>query len=160
MLIIYFAFHKFFFFYYQGTVNVQAIDIKGAKDTRIYHEEKEACWRPEGFAPLVKLQEWFLSALSWQGFTSPEKQKWLPNALLNMPNVKFLRLHNISLQLDTLPNGLRYFEFIDYPFKSLPPLPDELVELHLPRSKIELLWEGMKVRLLISYTNLLLIFNK
>ena len=129
------------FFYYQGTVNVQAIDIKGAKDTRIY-------------------QEWFLSALSWQGFTSPEKQKWLPNALLNMPNVKFLRLHNISLQLDTLPNDLRYFEFIDYPFKSLPPLPDELVELHLPRSKIELLWEGMKVRLLISYTNLLLIFNK
>ena len=130
-----------FFFYYQGTVNVQAIDIKGAKDTRIY-------------------QEWFLSALSWQGFTSPEKQKWLPNALLNMPNVKFLRLHNISLQLYTLPNDLRYFEFIDYPFKSLPPLPDELVELHLPRSKIELLWEGMKVRLLISYTNLLLIFNK
>ena len=129
------------FFYYQGTVNVQAIDIKGAKDTRIY-------------------QEWFLSALSWQGFTSPEKQKWLPNALLNMPNVKFLRLHNISLQLYTLPNDLRYFEFIDYPFKSLPPLPDELVELHLPRSKIELLWEGMKVRLLISYTNLLLIFNK
>ena len=129
------------FFYYQGTVNVQAIDIKGAKDTRIY-------------------QEWFLSALSWQGFTSPEKQKWLPNALLNMPNVKFLRLHNISLQLYTLPNDLRYFEFIDYPFKSLPPLPDELVELHLPRSKIELLWEGMMVRLLISYTNLLLIFNK
>ena len=119
------------FFYYQGTVNVQAIDIKGAKDTRIY-------------------QEWFLSALSWQGFTSPEKQKWLPNALLNMPNVKFLRLHNISLQLDTLPNDLRYFEFIDCPFKSLPPLPDELVELHLLRSNIELLWGGMKVRLLIS----------
>ena len=43
MLIIYFAFHGFHF-YYQGTGNVQAIDIKGAKDAIIYHEEKEACW--------------------------------------------------------------------------------------------------------------------
>ncbi|KAK9984837.1 hypothetical protein SO802_034362 [Lithocarpus litseifolius] len=69
---------------------------------------------------------------------------WNPNAFLKMPNLKFLRIRNIFLQLDTLPNSLRYFEYNDYPSKSLPPLPDELVELHLLHSKIEVLWEGMK----------------
>ncbi|KAK9984839.1 hypothetical protein SO802_034364 [Lithocarpus litseifolius] len=130
-----------------GTGNVQVIDIKGAKDTRIYHEEKEACWRPQGLAPLVTLQGWVLSALSWQGFTSskkPEGLLWNPNAFLKMPNLKFLRIRNIFLQINTLPNSLRYFEYNDYPSKSLPPLPDELVELHLLHSKIELLWKGMK----------------
>ena len=162
MLIIYFAFHEFLF-YYQGTGNVQAIDIMGAKDTRIYHEEEEACWRPQGLSPLVTLQGWVQSTLSWQGlallvtlcggFTSskkPEGLLWNPNAFLKMPNLKFLRCRNISLQLDTLPNSLRYFEYDDFPSKSLPPLPAGLVELRLQRSKIELLWEGMKVRLLIS----------
>ena len=171
MLIIYFGFHEFFF-YYQGTKKVQAIDIKGAKDTSIYHEE--ASWRPRGLAPLVTLQGWVLSALSWQGlallvtlrgwvqrtlswrgFTSskkPEELLWNPNAFLKMPNLKFLRIRSSSLQLDTLPlpNNLSYLEWNDCPLKSLHSLPAELVVLHLPRSKIELLWGGMKVRLLIS----------
>ena len=161
MLIIYFAFHEFLF-HYQGTELVQAMDIRGAEDRSIYHEEKEACWRPQGLSPLVTPQGWVLSTLSWQGlallvtfcggFTSskkPEGLLWNPNAFLKMPNLKFLRCRNISLQLDTLPNSLRYFEYNDFPSKSLPPLPAGLVELHLLRSKIELLWEGMKVRLLI-----------
>ncbi|KAF3952776.1 hypothetical protein CMV_021709 [Castanea mollissima] len=50
-----------------GTEKVQAMDIRGAKDPSIYHEEKEACWRPQGLAPLVTLKGWVLSALSWQG---------------------------------------------------------------------------------------------
>ena len=173
MLTIYFAFHKFFF-YYKGTEHVQAIDIKGAKDTNIYHEEKEARWRPQGLAPLVTLQGWVLSALSWQGlallatlggwvqktsswqgFTSskkPEGLLWNPNAFLKMHNLKFLRIHSICLQLDNLPlpNSLRYLEFNDYPLKSLHSLPAGLVELRLPCSKIELLWGGLKVRLLTS----------
>ena len=173
MLIIYFSFYEFLF-YYQGTGNVHAIDIKGAKDTRIYHEEKEACWRPKGLAPLVTLQEWLLSALSWQGlallvtlwrwlqrtfswkgFTlskKPEGLLWNTNAFLKMHNLKFLRIHSISLHLDTLPlpNNLSYLECNDYPLKSLHSLPAGLVELRLQRSKIELLWGGMKVRMLIS----------
>ncbi|KAK9984831.1 hypothetical protein SO802_034356 [Lithocarpus litseifolius] len=154
------------------TKKVQAMDIRGAEYTSIYHIEKEACWRPQGLAPLVTLQGWVLSTLSWQGlallvtlwgwvqrtlswqgFTSSKKPEGLlrnPNAFLKMPNLKFLRIRNISLQLDTLPNSLRYFEYNDYPSKSLPPLPAGLVELRLLRSKIELLWGGMKVRLLKS----------
>ncbi|KAK9984835.1 hypothetical protein SO802_034360 [Lithocarpus litseifolius] len=152
-----------------GTAKVQAIDIKGAKDTSIYHEEKEACWRPQGLAPLVTPQWWVLSALSWQGlallvtlwgwvqrtlswqgFTSSKKPVGLlynPNAFLKMPNLKFLRIHSISLQLDTLPlpNNLSYFECNDYSLKSLHSLPAGLVELRLPLSKIQLLWGGMKI---------------
>ena len=156
MLTIYFAFHKFFF-YYKGTEHVQAIDIKGAKDRSIYHEEKEACWRPQGIAPLVQRTLWGLvqRTLSWQGFKSSKKPDgllWNPNAFLKMYNLKFLRIRSISVQLDTsrLPNNLSYLEYSDYPLKSLPSLPDGLVELCLPCSKIELLWGGMKVRLLIS----------
>ena len=174
MLTIYFAFHKFFF-YYKGTEHVQAIDIKGAKDRSIYHEEEEAacCW-PQGLAPLVTLQGWVLSALSWQGLAllvtllgwvqrtlswqgfksskKPEGLLWNPNAFLKMHNLKFLRIRNISLQLDTsrLPNNLSYLEYEDYPLKSLHSLPAGLVELRLPCSKIELLWGGMKVRLLTN----------
>ena len=119
MLIMCFAFHEFLFFY-QGTGNVQAIDIKGAKGTRIYHEDKEACWNPMAF--------------------------------LRMHNLKFLRVRSISVQLDIsrLPNNLSYLECNDYPLKSLHSLPAGLLVLRLPCSKIEVLWEGMKVRLLIS----------
>ena len=154
MLIIYFAFHEFLF-YYQGTGNVQAIGIKGAKDTRLYNEEKEACWRPQELAPLVTLKGWVLRVLSWQGFISPKNPDGLylnPKVFLKMHNLKFLRIHSICLQLDTLPlpNSLRYLEFNDYRLKSLYSLPVGLVELRLLRSKIKLLWEGLKVILLIS----------
>ena len=40
---------------------------KGSQGYSIYHEEKDACWRPQGLAPLVTLQGWVLNALSWQG---------------------------------------------------------------------------------------------
>ena len=53
-------------FYYQGTEAVQTIDIRGAKDTSIYHEEEETCWRWQGSALLVTLQWWVLSYLSWR----------------------------------------------------------------------------------------------
>ena len=132
-------------------------------DTSIYHDEKEACcgwvlsalpW--EGLALLVTLREWIQRSLSSQGVTSSKKQKgplWNPNAFLKMPNIKFMRIRNICPQHvpNYLSNDLRYLEGSDYPSKSLPCFqPDELVELRLPRSKIELLWGGMKVRLVIS----------
>ena len=134
MLIIYCAFNEFFF-YYQGTEVVQAIDIWEAKDTSIYHEENEA---------------------RWLGFRPSKKQKvsfWNPNAFLKMPNLKFLRIHNICPQFvpKYLPNKLTYLEWSNYPSKSLPCFfPNELVQLRLQCSKIKLLWGGMKVRVLIN----------
>ena len=134
MLIIYFAFNEFLF-YYQGTEAVQALDIWEAKDSSIYHEEKEA---------------------RWLGFTSSKRQKvslWNPNAFFKMPKLKFLRIRSICPQFvpEYLPNDLTYLEWSNYPSKSLPCfLPNELVQLHLQLSKIELLWGGMKVRVLIN----------
>ena len=123
ILIIYFSLHELLF-YYQGTIKVQAMDIRGA----------EACWR---------------------GFTFSKKQKrplWCPNAFLKMSNLKFLRVHNVFPQCvpKHLPKSLRCLEWSHYSANSLPCFqPDELVQLHLQHSKIEFLWEGMKVRVLI-----------
>ena len=141
ILIIYFSLHELLF-YYQGTIKVQAMDIRGA----------EACWR---------------------GFTFIKKQKrplWHPNAFLKMSNLKFLRVHNVFPQCvpKHLPKSLRCLDWSHYSANSLPCFqpdeldwshysanslpcfqPDELVQLHLQHSKIEFLWEGMKVRVLI-----------
>ena len=162
MLIIYFAFYEFLF-YFQGSKKVQAIDIRGVEDTSIYHEEKEACWGwvlsalPwQGLALLVTLRGWVQKILSWRGFTSSKNQKgplWNTNAFSKLSNLKFLRIRNICPQQvpKHLPNTLRCLDWSDYPAKSLPYFqPNELVQLCLPRSKIELLWAGMKVRVLIS----------
>ena len=107
-------------------------------------------------AMLVTLQGWVQWTLSWQGFTSSKKQKgplWNPNAFLKMPNLKFLRVRNINLLHVTtqLSNNLRFIEWSDYPSRLLPYFqPNELVQLHLQRSKIVILWEGKKVKVLIS----------
>ncbi|KAM4085496.1 hypothetical protein ACJW30_10G032400 [Castanea mollissima] len=112
-----------------GTEAVQAIDIWEAKDTSIYQEEKEA---------------------RWLGFTSSKRQKvslWNPNAFFKMPKLKFLRIRSVCPQFvpEYLPNKLAYLEWSNYPSKSLLHfLPDELVQLRLQCSKIELLWGGIK----------------
>ena len=94
--------------------------------------------------------------LSWQGFKSSKKQKgplWNPNAFSKMPNLKFLRVQNIYLERAPkhLPDNLRFIEWSDYPSKLLPRFQlEKLVQLRLERSKIEILWKGMKVREFIS----------
>ena len=78
---------------------------------------------------------------------------WNPNAFLKMPNLKFLRNHFICPQFvpKYLPDKLTYFEWSNYPSKSLPcSFSNVLVQLHLQCSKIELLWRGMKVSVLIT----------
>ena len=128
---IYFSFHEFLF-YYQGTKKVQAMDIRGA----------EACW---------------------QGFTFSKKQTrplWNPDAFLKMADLKFLRVRNVfPLRVPKhLPSSLRCLEWSGYSANSLPCFqPNELVRLHLQHSKIEFLWEGMKVRVFVI---ILLNFNK
>ncbi|KAK9950451.1 hypothetical protein M0R45_005942 [Rubus argutus] len=45
------------------------------------------------------------------------------------------------LDLESFPDSLRYLHWEDYPFKSLPSQsPKNLVELHMPKSKLERLW--------------------
>ena len=86
-------------------------------------------------------------------------------AYTKMPNLKLLIIHGVQLLYGPkhLPNKLRLLDWSEYPSKSLPLdfQLDELAELHLLHSKIELLWKGTKVRLLFKYfdTTLFLIFN-
>ena len=46
-----------------------------------------------------------------------------------------------------LPNSLRYLHWEDYPWKYFPPRfrPENLVELIMPDSKVEKLWEAVQV---------------
>ncbi|XP_058779830.1 disease resistance protein LAZ5-like [Vicia villosa] len=66
----------------------------------------------------------------------------------NMSNLVLLMLYhnNFSGNLDFLSNNLRYLLWHGYPFTSLPPNfePDYLVELNMPDSSIQRLWEGRK----------------
>nr|AMM43070.1 LRR-RLK [Vernicia montana] len=89
-----------------------------------------------------------------------------PNAFARISNLKFLIFRmsddhggfegNCNVQLpgglESLPGELRYLYWHGYPLASLPAnfCPMNLVELNLPCSKVERLWEGAKVPLSIS----------
>ena len=88
---------------------------------------------------------------------------WSPEAISQMYNLKFLGIDGIFHDPQHLPNSLRVLCWRSYPSNSLPSTfqPDELVMLCLPESKIEQLWIGIKVIvLLIILTTLHLNFNK
>ncbi|GMN51163.1 hypothetical protein TIFTF001_020316 [Ficus carica] len=69
-----------------------------------------------------------------------------------MSNLKFLKVKclNINLKfsqgLNSLPTALRYLEWYGYPFKSLPSefSPRKFVEIHMPHSRLEKLWDGVQ----------------
>ncbi|XP_058779817.1 disease resistance protein RPV1-like isoform X2 [Vicia villosa] len=67
---------------------------------------------------------------------------------LNMSNLALLILYhnNFSGSLDFLSNNLRYLLWHGYPFTSLPSNfePYYIVELNMPHSNIQWLWEGRK----------------
>ena len=111
-------------------------------------------WRR--LALLVTLRGWVERTLSWRGFKSSKKEKgplWNPDAFVKMPNLKFLRVQNIYLERvpKHLPNNLTFIEWSDYPSKLLPCFElEKIVQFRLQRSKIEILWKGMKVREFIS----------
>ncbi|XP_062079960.1 disease resistance protein RPV1-like [Humulus lupulus] len=56
--------------------------------------------------------------------------------------------------LDTLPNSLRYLNWLDYPLKSLPStfMPQHLVELNMPFSQLEKLGEELQFPRVIDYS--------
>lgn len=70
------------------------------------------------------------------------------------PDINVLKVNLID-ELKYLPDQLRYLHWERYPSKMLPSNfdLDNLVELNLPSSNIEQLWEGKKV------TSLLLLFS-
>lgn len=74
------------------------------------------------------------------------------NGFTKMRNLRLLKLRNLhfSGSLNYLSNELRYLDWEEYPFKSLPSTfqPDKLVELHLQSSNIQQLWKGIKVSLI------------
>ncbi len=86
----------------------------------------------------------------------PERKEvhWNPEAFSKMYSLKFLRIKNILLRHvpKHLPNDLRFLDWSEYPSKSLPSSfqLNELVQLHLRDSKIERLWIGIMVRVLLS----------
>ena len=92
-----------------------------------------------------------------------KETSWSPKAISQMYNLKFLRIDGIFHDPQHLPNSLRVLCWNYYPSNSLPSTIqlDELVMLWLPQSKIEQLWIGTKVIVLLSIlTTLHLTFNK
>ncbi|RXH81128.1 hypothetical protein DVH24_005042 [Malus domestica] len=79
--------------------------------------------------------------------SSPKQEKvhLKKDTFLNMDDLKLLKIHNVIFSgcLESLSDELRFLEWHEYPLKLLPSSfePENLVELHLPRSKIEKLWE-------------------
>ncbi|KAM5561552.1 hypothetical protein ABKV19_022245 [Rosa sericea] len=70
-----------------------------------------------------------------------------PQAFTGMHNLRFLMLRFIHLDdkanLEYLPDALQYLFWHSYPLKSFPSKfsPDNLVELHMPWSKLKRLWK-------------------
>lgn len=72
-----------------------------------------------------------------------------PEAFSQMVNLRLLKVHNVRLPegLNSLPNSLRFLEWIGYPLEDLPSEfdPEELVELSMCHSRIKQLWNDKKV---------------
>lgn len=80
-----------------------------------------------------------------------------PNAFKSIHNLRFLKIYSsnhgkhqglgIYKSLESLPNELRLLHWENYPLNYLPHDfdPSHLVELNMPYSKLEKLWDGIKV---------------
>lgn len=66
--------------------------------------------------------------------------------IYNSSNSKECKLY-LPQDLQFLPDALRYLQWDEYPSKSLPANFDseQLVELILPNSRVEKLWDGVQV---------------
>ncbi|KAI9119849.1 hypothetical protein K1719_009238 [Acacia pycnantha] len=73
-----------------------------------------------------------------------------------MTNLRFLKFYSdlnhcsshvyLPKVLEFFPNKIKYLEWYGYPLESLPPTfcPENLVELHLPNSHVQKLWDGVQ----------------
>ena len=87
---------------------------------------------------------------------------WNPDAFLKMYNLRFLEVERIYVVPEHLPGDLRILDWYEYPLKSLRSSfqLDELVRLCLRESKIEQLWIGIKVSVLLNILKQLWIGRK
>ncbi|KFK31592.1 hypothetical protein AALP_AA6G132500 [Arabis alpina] len=79
-----------------------------------------------------------------------------PTAFQNMLNLRLLKVYcsalgahpviNLPKGIDSLPNELRLLHWEHYPLQSLPPTfdPVHLVEINMPYSQLQTLWDGTK----------------
>ena len=90
-----------------------------------------------------------------------------PDVFVGMSNLKLLKFYescankgfkqdgmvHLSQGLEFLSSELRYLHWYNYPLTALPTnfQPLNLVELHLPYSKVKRLWNGAKVCMLLNH---------
>ena len=87
---------------------------------------------------------------------------WNPDAFLKMYNLRFLEVFRTDYVPTHLPGNLRILDWALYPSKSLPSSfqSGELVRLRLQDSRIEQLWIGIKVSVLLNILKQLWIGRK
>ena len=112
--------------YCQGTEAIEGIYLPWNK------EDKEVHLRPDVFEEMRKLRLLKFYDASPKTFNP---KTWKDNKVYIDGDLKYL------------PNGLRYLHWEHYPGKSLPSnfKPQYLVELEMPNSKLEQLWDGVQV---------------
>jgi len=80
----------------------------------------------------------------------PYEACWSSEALFKTSQLKYLSLCEMTLPLglDCLPSSLKVFHWRGCPLKTLPLTTqlDEVVDIKLSHSKIQQLWQGIKVR--------------
>ena len=89
-----------------------------------------------------------------------------PQTFARMYKLKFLGIHSWDGEhrlcapegIQSLSDELRIFHWDDYPSKSLPPFfcAENLVEIKMPFSRLEKLWEGVQVW---KFFSLIYIYN-
>lgn len=86
-----------------------------------------------------------------------------PKVFEEMHNLRLLKVYYsnyikknkvyLPINIQFLPNELRYLEWFECPFKSLPSgfMPRNLVELNMSYSQLEQLWDGVQVILFLYF---------
>ena len=71
----------------------------------------------------------------------------IPSYFQHLDKLTYLDLGRCTSCPISLPNSLRYLHWDRYPLKSLPSKfsPENLVELHMPNSKVKKLWKEEQV---------------
>ncbi|XP_050383809.1 disease resistance protein RUN1-like [Argentina anserina] len=114
---------------------------KPEKRSRL-HNEEDICRVLEGNKGTANVQS--ISFSNYNNYNYDYKLKLDPRAFTGMASLRYLKLHrNHHMQyLECLPDALRYLDWNEYPFQSLPSKfsPDNLVELHMLNSKLKRLW--------------------
>ncbi|KAH9783073.1 Disease resistance-like protein DSC1 [Citrus sinensis] len=104
------------------------------------------------FLDMSKIREIHLSSRAFACMTNLRMLKFYVPKLSKLSDVK-VHLHN---GLDYLSDELRYLHWHGYPLKTLPSnfSPENLIELNLPYSKVEQMWEGKKESFKLKWIDL------